>query len=669
LKSTVVVAVITFVVFATPVLAQDRKDLTATSLEELTGITVETVVGPLEYLQKVSDAPASVTIIRADEIRLYGFRTLADVLQTVRGVSVSNDRNYSYLGLRGLSRPGDLNTRVLILVDGHRLNDNVFDSALIGTEFPIDLEIVDRVEVIRGPGTALYGTGAFAAVISIITKQGHQVRGLEASGSAGGLASRDARVTWGVPSARGVDLLLSASSFRTEGQTRLFFPEFDSPLTNNGIAENADADRSNKLAANLASGDFSAHAVYATRLKHIPTAAFATAFNDSRTRTSDERGYLDLGYARAFGRRSDVIGRVYWDRYQYDGWYAFEDDPSQEQTRATTINRDYARGTWWGAEADVAHRVSARDRLTVGVEYRRNIHQDQSNADEGPASTVYLHDRRQSAIWALNLENEFRVTRRLSLNAAARYEEASNGPRLLTPRVGVIVTPRSTTTLKFLMSEARRPPSVYERFYQSPPNYVSNPELDAERIRTMEFIVEHELTPTMRLTGSFYANRFRRMIVADVGDGDVIQFNNSLSVDARGVEVEWTARSRHGLLTRASYAALLGTDRTSTIWASSAASHIAKLNVAVPLNPLRTTAALSLQYMGARRTHTGEVLEQATVTDLTLTRPLGKRIDIQASAFNMLDAHYSDPASTDHLQGAVQQDGRTLLVRALWRLQ
>lgn len=669
MKSTVVVAIITVVAFATPVLAQDRQDLTETSLEELAGISVETVVGASEYLQKVSDAPASVTIIKADEIRLYGFRTLADVLQTVRGVSVSNDRNYSYLGLRGLSRPGDLNTRVLILVDGHRLNDNVFDSAFIGTEFPIDLEIVDRVEVIRGPGTALYGTGAFAAVISIITKQGHQARGLEASASAGGLASRDARLTWGVPSARGVDLLLSASSFRTAGQTRLFFPEFDSPLTNNGIVENADADRSNKLAANLASGDFSAHAVYSTRLKHIPTAAFATAFNDSRTRTSDERGYLDLGYARAFGRRSDVIGRVYWDRYRYDGWYAFEDDPSQEQTSATTINRDYARGMWWGAEADVAHRVSARDRLTVGLEYRRNIHQDQLNADEAPASTVYLDDRRQSVIWALNLENEFRFNRRLSLNAAARFEESSNGPRLLTPHIGVIFTPRSTTTLKLLMSEARRPPSVYERFYQSPPNYVSNPELDAERIRTTEVIIEHDLTPTMHLTGSFFASRFRGLIVGELGEGDVIQFGNSLNVAARGVEIGWTGRSRHGILTRASYAALLGADEMSSTWTSGASKHVTKLNVAVPLNPIRTTAGLTLQYTGARRTHTGETLEPATVTNLTLTRPLGKRIDLQVSAFNAFNVQYSDPASTDHVQGAIRQDGRKLLVRALWRLQ
>ena len=208
-----------------------------------------------------------------------------------------------------------------------------------------------------------------------------------------------------------------------------------------------------------------------------------------------------------------------------------------ERPRGTRERHDHNKTrtrNWWGAEADVAHRVSARDRLTVGVEYRRNIHQDQSNADEAPASTVYLDDRRQSAIWALNLENEFRFNRRLSLNAAARYEESSNGPRLLTPRIGVTVTPRSSTTLKLLMSEARRPPSVYERFYQSPPNYVSNPDLDAERIRTAEILIEHELTPTTRLTASFFASRFRGLIVGELGDGDPSQ---QPQLAARGVEI------------------------------------------------------------------------------------------------------------------------------------
>ena len=59
------------------------------------------------------------------------------MLRSVRGLYTTYDRNYSYIGLRRFSRPGDYNTRVLLMLDGHRLNDPVYDMAPVGTEFPI----------------------------------------------------------------------------------------------------------------------------------------------------------------------------------------------------------------------------------------------------------------------------------------------------------------------------------------------------------------------------------------------------------------------------------------------------------------------------------------------------------------------------------------------------
>ena len=117
-------------------------DLSKLSLEQLVDLKIDSVYGASAYLQKVTEAPSSVTIVTAQQIRRYGFRTLADVLRSVRGFYVTYDRNYSYVGVRGFSRPGDYNARVLLLIDGHRLNDNVFGSALIGSEFPLDIALI-----------------------------------------------------------------------------------------------------------------------------------------------------------------------------------------------------------------------------------------------------------------------------------------------------------------------------------------------------------------------------------------------------------------------------------------------------------------------------------------------------------------------------------------------
>ena len=103
---------------------------------------IPSVYGASKYEQKVTQAPSSVTIITSDDIKKYGYRTLADLLQSVNGFSVSSDRNYSYVGVRGFGRPADYNTRVLLLLDGHRLNDNIYDSATLGTESPIDVDLI-----------------------------------------------------------------------------------------------------------------------------------------------------------------------------------------------------------------------------------------------------------------------------------------------------------------------------------------------------------------------------------------------------------------------------------------------------------------------------------------------------------------------------------------------
>ena len=133
---------------AVPATAWAQAPLPELSLEELMALDAGQVYGASERLQPVTEAPASVSFITADEIARFGYRTLADILRSVRGMYVSDDRNFSLVGVRGFGKPGDYNSRILLLVNGHRVNDNVFGQAEIGAEFGMDPATFERVEVL-----------------------------------------------------------------------------------------------------------------------------------------------------------------------------------------------------------------------------------------------------------------------------------------------------------------------------------------------------------------------------------------------------------------------------------------------------------------------------------------------------------------------------------------
>ncbi|MDI9432648.1 MAG: YfiR/HmsC family protein [Planctomycetota bacterium] len=216
---------------ATSPACSEQEDLFAMSLEDLMAVEIDTVVSASKYEQKVSDAPSSVTIITADEIRKYGYRTLAEVLRSAPGFYVNNDRNYEYVGVRGFRRPGDYDTRILLLVDGHRTNENIGNSPLFGVQFVLDVDLIDRVEIIRGPGSSLYGSNALLAVINVITKGGKTLNGLELSGEVAGFDTWKSRITYGNRFDNGLDLLVSATRGDSEGH-ELYFKEFDDNAKN-----------------------------------------------------------------------------------------------------------------------------------------------------------------------------------------------------------------------------------------------------------------------------------------------------------------------------------------------------------------------------------------------------------------------------------------------------
>ena len=108
------------------------------------------------------------------------------MLGRLPGVYLGNTRSYSNLGVRGFNRPGDYNSRVLMAIDGQRVNDAIYDQGLPQLEFPVVAEWAKRVELVQGPGSSIYGSNALLGVVNVVTLDGADAPGLSVLGSASG---------------------------------------------------------------------------------------------------------------------------------------------------------------------------------------------------------------------------------------------------------------------------------------------------------------------------------------------------------------------------------------------------------------------------------------------------------------------------------------------------
>ncbi len=621
-----------------------------------------TVSSASKYEQSAAEAPATVTVITADEIRKYGYRTLAEILRSVVGFYTSYDRNYSYLGIRGFARPGDYNTRFLFLVDGHRINDSVDDYAAMGTDFILDVDLIDSVEIVRGPSFSLYGNNAFLGIVNVNTKNGKDVRGPEMSGAGGSNKTFTGRLTYGNAFTNGLDMILSGSLYDSEGQKSLYFKEFDDPATNNGIAHSIDDDKNYSFFSKALFHEFSLEGAYLSREKRVPTASFDTIFNDPRTKTHDERAYVDLKCEHTFDNQVNAMARLSYDHYFYHGDYIYDYPP-------ITLNKDSAHSEWVGAELRLLRTVLEKHTVILGTEYTYNVQQDQRVYDEDPYAE-YLNDQRDSRVWAIYAQDEFRILQPLILNAGVRYDHYSTFGDTTNPRIALIYRPFETTTLKLLYGTAFRAPNAYELYYNDGPTTMkANPDLRPESISDYEGILEQSLGDHLRATAVGFYYTIDDLISQTIDPSDGLQvFKNADEAEVKGAELGVEGQWAGGVKGRASYTYSDAEDKKTGSVLTNSPRHLAKFNLIVPVIKETLFLGLEEQYTGTRKTLAGTGAAGFLVTNVTLfSQDLIKGLDLSGSVYNLFDESYGDPGAADHLQDTIPQDGRTFRVKFSYR--
>jgi outer membrane receptor protein involved in Fe transport len=646
---------------AFPQTVPPQSDLMNMSLEDLMKIDVDSVYGASGYKQNVNDAPASITIVTADEIKRYGYRTLADVLRNVPGFYVTNDRLLSYVGVRGFGPPGDFNSRVLLLLDGHWLNDNVDGAAVFGTEMPFDIDLIERVEVIRGPNSSVYLANALLAIVNIVTKRGRDVNGLNASEELGSYRTYKSNLIYGHQSSSGLDLLLSASYFFSHGLEDLYFKEFDTPATNNGIAVNSDGARFNQVFGKLFYRGLALEGGYGSSKQTDPTAAWGVIFNDPEENTGIKPVYLDLSYEHHFGSDWGYVGRVFYDNDIIAAYYPFDETALGGPPHV--INKMGSLGQDAGVSFDLSKRLAHGQTLVLGTEYRDNFQQDQSDYQLQPYFE-FLASRQRSRLWGGHVQDEIPIRGDLTLDLGLSYDHYSTFGGTTNPRAGLIYQPYEGTTLKFLYGQSYRAPTAYELYYSDPTSQ-ANPSLGPETARTTELVLEQSLKKSFRLVVSGYYYPIRGVIsaVPDPASGQLI-YENSERVDLSGTEIALKRQSRTGLEAGLSFSLEEAKDLHVPGPLVNSPHVLGQANLSVPLFGKQVYASMDAQYVSKRRTEAGDYAGSYWLPNFTLySKKVLSGWEASASLDNAFNRIYGDPASVAHLEDIILQNGRNFRLK------
>jgi outer membrane receptor for ferrienterochelin and colicins len=631
-------------------------------IEDLMKMDVATVQGASMHEQKVTEAPASVTVITHEEIKRFGYRTLADILEGTRSFFTTSDRNYQYVGVRGFGRPSDYNNRVLVLLDGCRLNENIAGGSPVGYDLPLDVDLIDRVEFIRGPGSSLYGTNALFGVVNIITRAGKDYKGAELKGGVASFDTITGRVTYGTAFKDGPDVLVSATGLESDGPT-LHYGEFDDPATHFGRVQH-DGLQNSSLFARASIEHVTFTAAHVTMDKEIPTAPWGTVFDDHSTDSIDARTLLGLDYQDQIAEGFSVLARTSYNFYDYHGWWPYnwaaDTDPPD-----VVVNKDLWQGQWWTSQLAFTNELPAGHRLTWGAESQYNVRQEQRNWDRD----VYLDDVRHSWNWALFAQDEFPIADRLLFNGGLRFDDYVHQANTINPRLGLIYNYSDATTLKALYGRAFRTPTDYERYYQDGTTAKASPNLSPEKMETEELVLEQRLgdATTLTVTGFYY--HLDRLIeqVVDPGDG-LMTFQNGDTVIGKGGEVELTRRWTGGVTTTGSYSYTESEYEETHERPANSPRHLAKARVLVPLIEEKLFAGIETLYRGETRTLADRSAGGFGIVNLTLTYDnIIPNLDAGLSIYNLFDKRYGYPGGAEHTQDILRQDGTTVAFNLAYR--
>jgi outer membrane receptor for ferrienterochelin and colicins len=543
--------------------------------EDLEALLASNVVsGASRSAEKADDAPATTSTVTADDLRRFGVRTLGEAVNFLAIGMVSQDPLHAIeMGSRGVMLSGDYGNHVLLVVDGHIMNEPWNGTAYYEQGLAIPIELIDHVEVIVGPGSVLYGSYAMLGVFNVTTKRAKDLPalGLTAEGSLSPAQGADGAIA-GFASGLGgagrvsavsgvsfdggghrVELVLGAERYVHRGQDLTFEVQraegrdygarAPGPGLWGGKATQSWATSVPSLYARVTVDDFEAFVRWARYDRSTPFPSLFGQTSGSFDQPSwksfehDDWLNLELKFQRRVTERLRVLARAYGDVYHYR-MHTPSVDPDADLP--SELGRPFGellfvqRGnsTWGGTEVQGTFDWlgDGRQQTLFGVDGRlRRL----GNSNDYYDSLYDGHLLGRVGVGAATewlvapyAQHRGAINDSLSVNVGLRVDAQSAFAPKLSPRAAVVWRAATEGTLKAVYSEAFRSPSFYERLFDWPGTQAPNPTLAPETVRSGEVSWEQRFGTKRGLIGVFY-QRFEGLASFTVASDGVGQFVNA----------------------------------------------------------------------------------------------------------------------------------------------
>ena len=660
--------------------------------------SVEEVAIATRHETKISKAPGIVTVITTEEIKNLGYRTFVEILRTIPGFEILKDGSNGVVvpAVRGITS----SNKVRLMLNGHFVN-SPFTGSAFGRFDDFPVENIKKIEIIRGPGSAMYGENAFTAVINIITKDAKDIDGVKVSSGYGSFETYEENVVFGKTYGK-VDVSGMLHYRQTVGfdgivesdrQTILdnTLSSFGVPAVSKAPGRVHDGRQEYDMNLKVTYKEFYFEGLYINKNVSPFIGGPQYALTDE-SQIRDNYVFGEVGYKKKYEEKLTIKPRLYYDQFDLDNYIEslpegttvpFDTDGDGNYDTLNTypdgfIGNGKVTQKIVGTEIPFDYDLFDGNIITLGFEYRLiNQTNIEFSGNFHPATYDVLDSVRDFSdtypflkeatrrIWSVYLQDTWDITDTLNLTLGARHDQYSDFGGATSPRSGLTWAFMKDASLKLLYGEAFRAPNFVEMFTTNQPAIRGNEDLDPETIRTYEVGLRYRFNKYVTSGINYFNNDIKDLIVLKTleSNQNTSRYENFGDANIQGIEMETKVDIAKGNYVFMNYT-FQDTEDDDGDDLPFVAKH--KGNFGVNVRYWKYINTNMSTFVSGRRSReeddTRDDLPAYALLNLSVIgKEFFKTMEVYGTVYNLLDKDYSDPGPIS-IPEDLPRPGRTFFI-------